>query len=844
MRSSADNGEEQDQRLDAFESAWRKGQTPDLAQYLAGTGAARRRLVEELVKLDLEYRWRGPTRPVPRLEDYAARHPELGPVDQLPVELIGSEYWIRQHLGDRPGPDEYLRRFPRHDGLALRRRLAEVDRELGAEFHARARPPGRPAPPAPPADPPDPIKVADFIDALRKLSCLDERAWAEVRALAERCAAARDLAAKLIQRGHLTAYQANLLLQGRSAELTVGPYLLLERLGEGGTGQVFKARHQALNRMVALKLVRRELLADSEVVGRFYREVAVISRLEHPGIVRAYDAGPAGDTHFLVMEYVEGTDLARVVKERGPLPVDQACAFVRQAALGLQHIHEKGLVHRDIKPSNLFLASKTESIKILDLGLARCQPVAQEALVGLESQTTPLTKFGGVLLGTPDYLAPEQALDSHGADIRADVYSLGCTFYYLLTGQPPFPGGTLAQKLLRHQQAEPPPLASLVPTLPASVSSIARRALAKRPEDRYQTPAELAEALAATPRGATAERRLPRGKRRVLLTLGLLLGASGLLIFLWTHGVGQSPSSAPANDAPRLLGKLSGPVRLVAFAVDGGSVAAAGDDGVIRRWDCRTGHESPALQPRSDGGDSFVTVADKGTSLLSWRVRKAEVTIWDLVGGREKASGPATGALRALALSADGNRVAVGLTNGWLRLDTITDDPTGLLRKERMFQVPGGISAVAFAPDKRLLAIATEDGKVKLFDAMTARVLRTLEGAGSPVSALAFAPDSSRLAWGEGDGTIRLWRTADGSNPQVIQGSPGPVAALAFAPDGHALASAGPDGVKLWDLDSGRPNTTFRASAGPALVVAISPDGRSLASGGEDHAVWLWKLKE
>jgi serine/threonine protein kinase len=705
------------------------------------------------------------------------------------------------------------------------------------------RPPDRPAPPAPPADPADPIKVADFSDALRKLSCLDERAWAEVRALAERCAAARELAAKLIQSGHLTAYQANLLLQGRGAELTVGPYLLLERLGEGGTGQVFKARHQAMNRMVALKLVRRELLADSEVVGRFYREVAVISRLEHPGIVRAYDAGPAGDTHFLVMEYVEGTDLARVVKERGPLPVDLACAFVRQAALGLQHIHEKGLVHRDIKPSNLFLASKTGSIKILDLGLARCQSVAQEALAGLESQTTPLTKFGGVLLGTPDYLAPEQALDSHAADIRADVYSLGCTFYYLLTGQPPFPGGTLAQKLLRHQQAEPPALASLVPTVPADVSSIARRALAKRPEDRYQTPAELAEALVATPRGATAERRLPRGRRRVLLTLGLLLGSGGL-IFLWTRGGGQSPSSAPANDgaAPRLLGKLSGPVRLVAFAVDGGTVAAAGDDGVIRRWACGTGQERPALQPRSDSGDSFVTVADKGTSLLSWRVRKAEVTIWDLISGREKASGPATGAPRALALSTDGSRVAVALTNGWVRLDTITDDPTGLLRKERMFQVPGGVSAVAFAPDKRMLVIATEDGKVKLFDAMTARVLRTLEGAA--VSALAFAPDSSRLACGERDGTLRLWHTADASNPQVIQGSTSPVSALTFSPDGHALASAGPDGVKLWDLDTGRPSRTLRASSGAVVTVAFSPDGRSLASGGEDHAVWLWMLKE
>src|SRR5262249_30283306 len=151
----------------------------------------------------------------------------------------------------------------------------------------------------------------------------------------------RALARELMQRGWLTAYQANQLLQGRGGDLIVGPYLIVERLGEGGAGQVFKARHRKMDRVVALKIIRKEQLADSEIVGRFYREIQVLSQLDHPHIVHAYDAGPAGNLHFLAMEFVEGTDLGKLVKQGGPMPVQQACAYIRQAALGLQHAHER-----------------------------------------------------------------------------------------------------------------------------------------------------------------------------------------------------------------------------------------------------------------------------------------------------------------------------------------------------------------------------------------------------------------------------------------------------------------------------------------------------------------------
>jgi Protein kinase domain len=310
---------------------------------------------------------------------------------------------------------------------------------------------------------------------------------------------------------------------------TIGPYLLLDRLGEGGNGQVFKARHQAMQRVVALKILREELLADAEAVGRFYREIEVVSQIAHPNIVHAYDAGPIGASLVLAMEYIDGVDLDRLIRESGPLPVPQACAYIQQAARGLQHAHDKGLVHRDIKPSNLIVASgqcpvaskavasgqrpaagkdrrtvtsSLTTVKILDLGLARLQqPV-------LGSRTTDLTMLSGssVTQGTPDYMAPEQALDFHSAGVPADIYSLGCTFYYLLTGQPPYPNSSIAQKLMAHQQSEPQAMGELRKRLPPDVLAVLNKMIAKEPRNRYASAGQVADALTApVPPGRTAE---------------------------------------------------------------------------------------------------------------------------------------------------------------------------------------------------------------------------------------------------------------------------------------------------------------------------------------------------
>ncbi|MBY0524870.1 MAG: protein kinase [Gemmataceae bacterium] len=285
--------------------------------------------------------------------------------------------------------------------------------------------------------------------------------------------------------------------------MVLGPYTILDRLGEGGSGQVFKARHRAMNRLVALKLLRADVLADAEVVARFYREIEVASQISHPNIVHALDAGPINNRLVLAMELVDGVSLDRLVKDSGPLPSAAACDYIRQAALGLQHAHERGLVHRDIKPSNLLLkraagngssvyqAGPWGLVKILDFGLARLlHPAAA-------SPTKHLTQLAGnsVMQGTPDFMAPEQAIDFHRANIRADIYGLGCTFYYLLTGQPPFAGATLTEKLMKQQTVMPRPIGEFRNDVRASAVQVLDKMLAKRPGDRYQTPSEVAAAL-------------------------------------------------------------------------------------------------------------------------------------------------------------------------------------------------------------------------------------------------------------------------------------------------------------------------------------------------------------
>ncbi|HWG47180.1 MAG TPA: bifunctional serine/threonine-protein kinase/formylglycine-generating enzyme family protein [Gemmataceae bacterium] len=344
-----------------------------------------------------------------------------------------------------------------------------------------------------------------LVEILSRGKLLEPDQLAElIRTLPARPADPLSLARELLQRGWLTPYQINQLFQGRAADLVLGHYVLLERLGEGGMGQVFKAREQRLGRIVALKILRKELVKP-DLIRRFHQEIQAAARLSHPNVVHAYDAEQVGDAHIFAMEYIAGIDLSRLIKQSGSLPVPQACEYIRQAALGLQHIHEHGMVHRDIKPANLIRATHGEVIKILDMGLARLLDDDAD-----EAPATKLTRLG-VVMGTIDYIAPEQALNSHRADIRSDLYSLGCTFYFLLTARVPFPLDEPMAKLLAHQCDEAVAVEQLRPEVPARVLAIVGKLMAKRPDERYQTPAELVLDLAAlTP--PVAQATVPAGQ--------------------------------------------------------------------------------------------------------------------------------------------------------------------------------------------------------------------------------------------------------------------------------------------------------------------------------------------
>jgi serine/threonine protein kinase len=330
-------------------------------------------------------------------------------------------------------------------------------------------------------------------EALHRLPLLEPRQQRELARLQDRFPHPRALAGELIRMDWLTPYQANQIFRGRAHELILGSYLLLERLGEGGMGRVFKARHVKMGRIAAIKIIRKERLQKANAVRRFHREVRAAAQLDHPNVVHAYDAGQAGDVHYFVMEYVEGIDLNKLVHQNGPLPVAEACDCIRQAALGLQQAHEKGLVHRDVKPHNLIRTPRGQ-VKLLDVGLVR-------VLESFDTEAT-MTREGAVL-GTVDFLAPEQAANPHAVDFRADLYSLGCTFYFLLAGHIPFPAHSGVEKLMKHQREEPTPLEQVRPGIPPGVVAVVRRLMAKRPENRYPSAAEAAAALQSLPETET-----------------------------------------------------------------------------------------------------------------------------------------------------------------------------------------------------------------------------------------------------------------------------------------------------------------------------------------------------
>ncbi|MAG93796.1 MAG: hypothetical protein CMJ48_08620 [Planctomycetaceae bacterium] len=293
------------------------------------------------------------------------------------------------------------------------------------------------------------------------------------------------LARTLVRQQKLTKYQAQQVYAGKGKSLVLGNYVVLEKLGQGGMGLVLKAEHKRMKRTVALKILSPAVTKSPEMVRRFLREVEAAAKLEHTNVVAAYDADDAGGTHFLVMQYVEGTDLSVLVRQNGPLSVEKALPCVIQAARGLEYAHACGVVHRDIKPSNMLL-DLNGTVKILDMGLARLDSAGAE-----QDQLTGT----GQIMGTVDYMAPEQAMDTKTADGRADIYSLGVTLWYLLTGRPVYGAETVVKKLMAHQNSPIPSLRNACPGVSTELEAVFAKMIAKTPEARYQSMTEVLAAL-------------------------------------------------------------------------------------------------------------------------------------------------------------------------------------------------------------------------------------------------------------------------------------------------------------------------------------------------------------
>ncbi len=616
-------------------------------------------------------------------------------------------------------------------------------------------------------------------------------------------------------------------------------YRVIGWLGAGGMGTVYKAEHRVMQRPVALKVIDPRLIDKPAAVERFHREVLAAARLTHPNIVTAHDADQAGATHFLVMEFIDGTNLTRLVSERGPLAVATACNYVRQAALGLQHAFEQGMVHRDIKPHNLVLTGASGptgdlgTIKILDFGLAR--------FVSENAPAEDVTEVG-TLMGTPDYIAPEQANDCHGADIRADIYSLGCTLYFLLTGRPPFGGGTALEKLVAHLQRKPMPLTERRQDVPPELARVIERMMAKDPARRYQTPAEVAAALApfltSVPRRRTASRLR---KRVALAAAAVVLVAVGLAGYVYGPAVYRI-----ATDQGQVVIETDDPDVEVRIT-QGGEQIQILDAKSKRTINLKAGTYQLALSEGKDGlrlsTDQF-TLERGGRQVISVRLEWSRPQ----VGLKEirRLEGH-IGFVHSLALSGDGRRA---LTGAWDATVRYWDVDAG--RELRCFSRRDGIDqsiyCVAISPDGRRGLAGSRAGTVWFWDLETGTELGRckipiLESFGP--TCLAFSPDGRQALVGGYDGIARVWDTAPWMERKRLEHGKG-LWSVCFSPDGRQVLTGGgykeKGRVCLWDLETGTEVRRFEGLKGGVWRAIFSPGGREILTAHIDSEIYLWDV--